>query len=149
MCKITKEIVALVVAILAVIGFPIFLYYMLGLTKVEEIEWNRAVYLFSGVEAIVYAAVGYLFGKDVNRERAEKAEERADAAMESELEYQKKAIDAEKSGKCLVKFLMLEADEWDEEVSAKIYRIQDTEKVLELKKERFNKIVNHAKELFP
>jgi hypothetical protein len=40
-------------------------------------QWERWVYLLTGVEAVTFAAVGWLFGKEVNRQRAENAEERA------------------------------------------------------------------------
>jgi hypothetical protein len=38
--------------------------------------------VYSGFEALVFAAVGWLFGREVNRERAEKAEAEADTARE-------------------------------------------------------------------
>jgi hypothetical protein len=78
-----------IVAFVILIIFGFFVYYMLGLTKAEETEWTRAVYLFSGVEAIAFAAAGFLFGKEVHRAQAEKAEKRADQA-------EKNAADAEK-----------------------------------------------------
>jgi hypothetical protein len=52
---------------------------MMGQTKAPELEWNRSAYLFAGVEAIAYAAAGFLFGREVHRQRAEQAEQRANA----------------------------------------------------------------------
>jgi hypothetical protein len=78
----TQGLIPLVVAI--------FLWYfgstlkkMFGLTSpnINEIEWGRNVYLYSGLEALAYAAAGFLFGREVNRQRAERAEENADKAQ--------------------------------------------------------------------
>ena len=71
------DVLKLLVACAAVIACGSFVYYMLGQTKTEEKEWTRAVYLFQGVEAVAFAAAGFIFGKEVHRERAEKAEKRA------------------------------------------------------------------------
>lgn len=55
--------------------------YMLRLVGATETEWARAAYLFAGVEAIAFAAAGYLFGRAAHRERAERAEQ---ARLEAE-----------------------------------------------------------------
>jgi hypothetical protein len=78
-----------VVAFVILVVFGVFVYYMLGLTKVAETEWTRAVYLFNGVEAVAFAAAGFLFGKEVHRAQAENADRRANQA-------EKNAADAEK-----------------------------------------------------
>lgn len=71
------DLVKFVAAVAAIVSFGWFVYYMLGQTKSEEKEWTRAVYLFQGVEAVAFAAAGFIFGKEVHRERAEKAEKEA------------------------------------------------------------------------
>ena len=45
-------------------------------------EWERLVYVFGAIEAIAFAAVGWVFGTEVNRKRAESAEKRADEEQE-------------------------------------------------------------------
>lgn len=72
--------VALVIAIAALAFFVVQVFYMQSLLKanVPELDWTRAVYLFGAVEALAFAAAGYLWGREVNRQRAEKAEARAD-----------------------------------------------------------------------
>jgi len=72
--------VALVIAIAALAFFVWQVFHMQGLIKANapELEWTRAVYLFGAVEALAFAAAGYIWGREVNRQRAEKAEARAD-----------------------------------------------------------------------
>lgn len=69
----------LLVAILVLWYFGTVIKRMFGLTgpAVGELEWGRNAYLYAGVEALAYAAAGFLFGREVNRQRAEKAEENA------------------------------------------------------------------------
>lgn len=77
-----SDIIKFVLAGIALLAFGWFVCHMLGQTKTNETEWTRAVYLFQGVEAIAFAAAGFIFGKEVHRERADKAEKRANAKEE-------------------------------------------------------------------
>jgi len=54
--------------------------------KITDAQWNRYVYLVNGVEAIVFAAAGFLFGREVNRQRAENAETQLYAAHQHEVQ---------------------------------------------------------------
>ncbi|PKA97242.1 hypothetical protein B0O79_0895 [Flavobacteriaceae bacterium MAR_2009_75] len=76
-------------AVLVFYGF--FIHFLIGKVDSGDPSWSRLIYLFSGVEAIVFAAVGFLFGKEVNRRRAEKAE-----TEKKEVEVQKEKIKEEK-----------------------------------------------------
>lgn len=67
-------------AILIFLVYIFFIVYMLIESGTKEIDWTRMLYLFSGLEAIVFAALGYVFGKDIHRIRAENAEEDAKQA---------------------------------------------------------------------
>lgn len=68
------------VALVALFIYLIAVIY-LALNRAEaEPQWSRMIYVFGGVEAIAFAAAGYFFGKEVNRQRADKAEEKADKA---------------------------------------------------------------------
>ena len=58
---------------------------MLEELDLQEGPWQRLVWVFSGFEAIVFAAVGWFFGREVNRERAEHAETEADLAQQDVL----------------------------------------------------------------
>lgn len=62
------------------VAYGFFIYYLIGKVGVKDPDWSRLIYLFSGVEAIVFAAAGFLFGKEVNRKRAEQAEIEKDHA---------------------------------------------------------------------
>ena len=53
-----------------------------GLSAYYPEEWGQYTYFLKGVEAIALAAVGFLFGKEVNSERAEAAEARAKDAQQ-------------------------------------------------------------------
>jgi len=78
-------------AILIFLAYLIFIAYMLHESKTTELAWTRMLYIFSGLEAIVFAALGYVFGKDIHRIRAEKAEERAEDAKRAEKDAKKEA----------------------------------------------------------
>lgn len=55
-------------------------------TAATETVWGRYIFLLAGFEAIVFTAVGWLFGREVNRKQAEKAEEAQDDAKDKAAE---------------------------------------------------------------
>jgi hypothetical protein len=55
----------------------------------------------SGVEAVVFAAVGWLFGKEVHREQALKAESARDTAEVAKADAQARAASEEAKGTAL------------------------------------------------
>jgi hypothetical protein len=69
-----KELGSLIIGVLALACFGIFVIYLLYYISLNDPQWNRAIYLFGGVEAIAFSAAGYFFGREVNRQRAENAE---------------------------------------------------------------------------
>jgi hypothetical protein len=77
-----REQVAPFVAIGALVFFALLLTYVIMQIGLPQQQWDRIVFVISGVEAIAFAAAGYLFGREVNRQRAERAEERAEEAEE-------------------------------------------------------------------
>jgi cytochrome bd-type quinol oxidase subunit 1 len=72
-----RAVVAVVLAI-AFIAFAAFLVFNADTTNATE--WQRWVYVFGAAEAVAFTAVGWLFGREVNRKRAETAEARANDA---------------------------------------------------------------------
>lgn len=77
-----KELLATIFAAIALLGFGILIVYLFGqiFGDIDDVKWTRSMYLFGAVEAVAFAAAGYFFGREVNRTRAENAENRADVA---------------------------------------------------------------------
>jgi type VI protein secretion system component VasK len=46
------------------------LYHLVNSTGVDEVHWHRYVYIFSAWEAIVFTAIGWIFGQEVRRSAA-------------------------------------------------------------------------------
>jgi hypothetical protein len=69
-------------AVAILVAFAGFMFLMLRQIATDENTWNRWLFIYGGVEAIVFAAAGYLFGREVHRERAEVAEELAETATD-------------------------------------------------------------------
>jgi hypothetical protein len=88
------------VAVALLIVFGVIVVYMLIAADSEAQTWERRVYIFSGVEAIVFTAVGWIFGREVHRQTAVKAEEDAKEAKaevkEKNQEVKELAAEAEK-----------------------------------------------------
>lgn len=97
-----KDTFIRIVALLSLVGFGVFIFYLAGMTdSAMEIEWTRLVYLLTGVEAIAFAAAGFLFGKEVHRKQAEQAEKRADEASKTAASAKDEAAEAKTKGRTL------------------------------------------------
>jgi hypothetical protein len=91
-----------VIAVVILLGFAVLLYHMYQIAPTrEEVVWNRSLALFGSVEAIAFTAAGYLFGREVHREQAQKAEERADATAVEAGQAQTAAAEAKAKGESL------------------------------------------------
>ena len=99
----TQGLVPLVVAVIVLIAFATVLKEMLTRadTDITPETWGRYTYLFRSLEALAYAAAGFLFGREVNRQRAENAEANADKSQEIAFEAQGVAAVSEANGKAL------------------------------------------------
>jgi hypothetical protein len=91
-------LIPLIVANVALAIYLVFVGILMYKTDATDISWSRITYLFSGIESIAFAAAGFLFGREVNRARAENAEKqagsekkRADSAAKQRDEAQTKA----------------------------------------------------------
>jgi len=73
-----RDVATIWTAILCVGGLGIALIWFFNSLGLQQTQWDRAIYLLNGIEAVAFAAAGFLFGSKVNRERAEQAEKRAD-----------------------------------------------------------------------
>lgn len=61
------------VAVGLLVGFAGLVVAMLFLAKVGETMWQRQVYVFGAVEAVVFTAVGWVFGREVSRSAVQSA----------------------------------------------------------------------------
>ena len=82
-------------AVIIFIAYMIFIIYLATKASVDDVLWTRLLYLFTGIEAIVFAALGYVFGKDINRVRAENAEKATEKAKKEEVKA-KEAVEKAK-----------------------------------------------------
>ena len=96
-----RYLVTVSIAVLLLIAFGLLVFYLNGKAgSGTELIWQRRVYLFGGVEAIVFTAVGWIFGREVNRQQVNAAEnrantsvKRADAAVEEASDERANAAD--------------------------------------------------------
>ncbi len=73
-----------VIAVGLLLAFGVFVGMMVVLAdRSDDQVWQRRIYLFSAVEAIVFTAVGWLFGREVHRSAAESARQDATEARQS------------------------------------------------------------------
>lgn len=103
------KLASFIAALAALVGFTVFIRYLMARVMVPDPQWIRLMDLFGSVEAIVFAAAGFLFGREVNRTRANSAEtatrnaeirkeeerKKAEEAKAAELEAQQQALNAE------------------------------------------------------
>lgn len=86
---------------LLIIAFVVLFVVMVESIGTTEVRWARLTYLFGSAEAVVFAAVGWVFGREVNRQRAENAEAEANANASREREAHGRAVSAEERGAAL------------------------------------------------
>lgn len=89
--------VALTVYILLVI----YLINKVSDEGINDATWMRMLYLFTGVESIAFAAAGFVFGREVNRGRAEAAEQQASRESKRAATAQAEKARLETAGKAL------------------------------------------------
>jgi hypothetical protein len=75
-------------AVAVVIGYGVFIWWLIREVRQSEVYWSRLVFLFQGVEALVFAATGLVFGTSISRshvtdarEAERQAQEKADEAQ--------------------------------------------------------------------
>jgi hypothetical protein len=85
----------LIVTIGLLLLFVVFAVWMLALADTTDTVWKNRVYVFGSVEAIVFAAGGWLFGREVNRTQVETAREDAGQARQEAEQKTREAADAQ------------------------------------------------------
>jgi hypothetical protein len=88
----------IVTGIVVVAFLALFAYMVRAADSTKEVEWSRLVYLFGSAEAIAFSALGWLFGREVHRERAENAEKQAAEATAKAGEAKSQAASAQAKG---------------------------------------------------
>ena len=143
-----KDLITYIMAVISLVGFAWFIIYLVGRTiNATELEWTRAVYLLSGVEAIVFAAAGFLFGREVHRVRAEKAEERAEKAETDASESKERAVTAEIKGESLA--AAINAKQKGIESMAPQYEAFGPKTAATLSQANLNELAEMAQSMFP
>lgn len=81
----------IIAATLVLVAFGVLVIWLLGRTAESDVRWNRSLYVYGSVEAIVFAAAGALFGTTVQRSQVARledekarADQRADDASAAE-----------------------------------------------------------------
>ncbi len=154
------KLLSFIAAFLALIGFAIFMSFLLTKTTLPDWQWLRLLDLFGSVEAIVFAAAGFLFGREVNRQRANSAEKTAEQkekeaalAKEKEAAAKKKAENEEKKAlqlKTAIETYSANNKNSFGRVSANVKGISDNDAVKSLFMESANSdfLVDFANRLF-
>jgi hypothetical protein len=102
--------VALGVAVFILLATTMLVIFLILHVSADEETWKRYTYLLTGVEAVVFAAVGWLFGKEVHREQAEKAEMSRNEAEQKGREASEKAAGEAEKGRGLARAIIAAAE---------------------------------------
>jgi hypothetical protein len=76
--KATPSRLAIGAAVTMLLIWLAFAGFLLSQSATTDVEWARLAWVFTSIEAVAFAGAGLLFGTAVNRQRAEKAEQRAE-----------------------------------------------------------------------
>jgi uncharacterized membrane protein YbhN (UPF0104 family) len=89
-----KKVAALVLAIVLVVVYLVLVGFAWGKTGEEAESWARRIVLLGGIEALAFAAAGWLWGKEVSRQTIEQANARANEANDGRSEAEAQATTA-------------------------------------------------------
>jgi hypothetical protein len=142
------SLVPTIIALLIIIGFGLFIFYMLSIAKVNELEWSRTIYLFSGIEAIAFAATGFLFGKEVHRQEAKSAEIRAENAELGAIRADKNSTFLESNAKALTEVIRIKKGKRISQ-DVKYESFSDSNEKFRDSKDDMDELLELAEKLFP
>ena len=99
----TKQKVAVGIAILAFAGLLVAALLLIqSAESASDVEWARRLTVYGSLEALAFAAGGFLFGEEIHRLRAKSAENRLEvverdraAAVRNTNEAEARKLDAE------------------------------------------------------
>lgn len=133
--------------LLAFVAALVFLFVLAP--RVPEVLWERYIYLYGAVEAIAFAAAGFLFGREVNRQRAEKAEATAHDKTEEASRAREGAAAANANGQSLTKAIIAKATTSTTDALYGSLGKGDTEAVQTLARSQLQELAEFAQRLFP
>jgi hypothetical protein len=67
---------------LFILGLAVLLW--ISGSGMAELMWTRYIYLLTGVETVAFAALGWLFGREVHRQQVSDANQRAEDSLQEE-----------------------------------------------------------------
>lgn len=73
----SRDPAVLAVAVAALVGLAALIMYLLRNLAMPPEQWTRAILLLNGIEAVAFAAAGYVFASQVGRAQVAAAEEKA------------------------------------------------------------------------
>jgi hypothetical protein len=97
---IIQRTIAPLVALLVILAYLFLMWRMWGIRAIKG-EWDNGIILFNSLEAIAFSATGFLFGREVNRKRAENAEKTAAKATNEAIDAKTDAADKTAKAKAL------------------------------------------------
>ena len=77
---------------LFILGLAVLLW--ISGSGMADLMWTRYIYLLTGVETVAFAALGWLFGREVHRQQAESATKQANQARNDTMVVVDKAMGA-------------------------------------------------------
>ncbi|MFC5666779.1 hypothetical protein ACFP3U_27910 [Kitasatospora misakiensis] len=69
-----KRTVAVIITVVVTVTYVIFAALLWANAEDGDPAWTHRLLVFSGVEAIAFAALGWLFGREINRHAADAAD---------------------------------------------------------------------------
>jgi hypothetical protein len=103
------DAVRAVLTVVLIGAFAAFVAFLLNHVAADATSWERYLYLLTGVEAIVFAAVGWLFGREVNRARAESAEGQVKEVVGERVVAERRSAAEEERGRGLARAIVAQA----------------------------------------
>jgi hypothetical protein len=101
--------VALIVTVFVIIAAAALITFMILDVDAADETWKRYAYVLTGVESIVFAAVGWLFGKEIHREQAETAENKRGEAEQAARQATERAAEEAEKGRGLARAVIAAA----------------------------------------
>jgi hypothetical protein len=96
-----KDKLAVIVAVVSTLILVAIAAILFTRVPTADASWAQYAVLLGVFEALGYGGAGYLWGKEVHREQAESAEERAQASEEEASQAKTKAAEEAERGKGL------------------------------------------------